>query len=272
MTSSKTPSKLLADSSRLTPGIHEMQLQGSTYFLAAPECEQVDQVIVLVHGVSRNVKGLIESFWPLIRKSRIALLAPRFDVSNYRDFQRLGRSGKGPRADLALIAMLSELKLMTGWPTDKVLMFGHSAGAQFVQRFLFAHPNRVIKAALSAAGCYTFPVNRNYPAGIQISSELPGVHFEPQRFLRIPTAVFIGLEDTLRDESLNRSRRVDKQQGTTRLERARRWVQAMQKASAKHGLKRTCELFEITGVCHDYPKAVSSAQLNQWVFVWLQSL
>jgi len=246
-------------------------MQEQSYYLAVPECRTTDQVIVLVHGTSRNVQPLLESFWPLVRKRGIALLAPLFGESNYKDFQRLGRSGKGPRADLAINAMLAEVGSLTGWHAGKAFFFGHSAGAQFVQRYMFAHPQKVLKAALSAAGWYTFPVQRDYPAGIRGTADLPGVHFEPQRFLQIPTAAYIGLEDTLRDESLNCSRRIDRLQGANRLERARNWVRAMQKAARKHDLKPKAELFEIGGICHDYKKAVSSGQINQRVLAWFLS-
>jgi pimeloyl-ACP methyl ester carboxylesterase len=34
---------------------------------------------------------------------------------------------------------------------------GHSGGAQFVQRYALAHPERVAASVLSSAGWYTFP-------------------------------------------------------------------------------------------------------------------
>jgi len=258
----------------LAGGIHELQLRGrkeQRYCLAIPEDGQVDQVIVLVHGISRKNRWLIESFWPLVRERNIALVAPLFSEAKHKDFQRLGRSGKGPRADLAMDAILAEVSKLTGWQQGKAYFFGHSAGAQYVQRYMFAHPQKVIRAALSAAGCYTFPRNDNYPLGIREADDLPGVHFEPLRFLRIPTAVFIGLEDTVRDESLNCSRRVDRLQGKNRLERARNWVQAMHIASCQYFLKPTTELFEIAGISHDYAEAVKSRELNQRALAWLLS-
>ncbi len=258
----------------LAGGVHKIRLRGmrkQRYYLAVPECRQTDHVIVLVHGISRNVQWLIESFWPLVRERRIALVAPLFTESSHKDFQRLGRSGQGPRADLAVNAILAEVSGLTGWSASKAFFFGHSGGAQFVQRYLFAHPQRVIRAALSAAGWYTFPVDNKYPFGIRETTDLPGVHFEPQRFLRIPTAVFIGLEDTVRDESLNCSRRIDQLQGANRLERARNWVDAMEQASHSHGLAPCVKLIEVPGVSHDYAKAVKAGQLNQQAFAWLLS-
>ena len=241
------------------------------YYLAIPDGGHVKQGIVLVHGISRNVKPLLESFWPLVRHLGIALLAPLFSESVYKDFQRLGRVGRGPRADIALNSMLAEAASVSRWRLDKAFYFGHSAGAQFVQRFMIAHPQQVKKAALSAAGWYTFPVETDYPAGIRRVACLPDVAFEPRRFLRVPTAVFIGLEDTLRDKSLNRSRKIDRQQGRNRLERARKWVSAMQNAAHLHAMAPLTELFEIAGISHDYSTAVESAGLSQQVLAWFLS-
>jgi len=258
----------------LAAGIHEIRLRGmqkQRYYVAVPEARQIDHVVVLVHGISRNAQWLIESFWPYVREHRIALVAPLFAESTHKDFQRLGRTGKGPRADLALDAILAEVSELTDWNERKAFFFGHSAGAQFVQRYMFAHPQRVIRAVLSAAGCYTFPIDRNYPSGIRKATGLPGVRFEPQRFLRVPTAVFVGLEDTVRDGSLNCSHKVDQLQGINRLQRARNWVQAMQKAATEYDLKPVVELIEISGVSHDYTRAVKSGELNRRALTWLLS-
>ncbi len=255
-------------------GIQEMRLENlpqQCYYLSGPDGKDSGRVLVLIHGISRNVKMFIESVCPLVQGKGVTLVAPLFEKNRCRDYQRLGRNGKGPRSDLALDAILSEVSQLTGWTGRKAFFYGHSAGAQFVQRYLFAHPQRVERAALSAAGWYTFPDNHDYPFGIRSTPDLPGIDFEPRRFLRVPAAVFIGLEDTLRDEALNVSRRVDRVQGRNRLERARSWVAAMQKAAHNHGLPSRTELFEIGGVGHDYNEAIEVGQLNQHVLKWLFS-
>ncbi len=268
------PSDSRTNGSSMKAGISKMKLGGMSklhYYLAVPESGKVDEVVVLVHGISRNIQWLVESFWPLARNRRVALVAPLFAESTFRDFQRLGRNGRGPRADLAIQAILAEVRETTGWHKSRAFFFGHSAGAQFVQRYMFAHPQRVARAALSAAGCYTFPVDRSYPAGIGSATSLPGIHFEPARFLRVPTAVFVGQEDTTRDGSLNCSRKVDSLQGTNRLQRARNWVRAMATAGREQGLEPQVELFELPGISHDYAQAVKSGQLNQKALAWLLS-
>jgi len=255
------------------PGIRELRLGNlpeQKYYMALPGAAAENcRVLVLVHGISRNVRLLVESIWPLLRDKSVILVAPLFEETRCSDYQRLGRSGKGPRADLTLQCILNDVRRLTGWAGRKVLFFGHSAGAQFAQRFLFAYPQSVERAALSCAGCYTFPTNVPYPRGIRPTPLLPGVRFEPLRFLRVPTAVFVGLEDTIRDETLNRSRKIDSQQGLNRLERARRWVTAMKSASDDLGLSAEIDLFEIPGMGHDYCQAIQLGRLNESVVNWL---
>lgn len=253
-------------------GIRKLRLDNlnaQRYYLARPNGLKAEQVLVLVHGISRHARQFIETVYPLVRNTGITLVAPLFEKGRCSDFQRLGRSGKGPRSDLALNAILSEVRRLTGWTGRKAFFYGHSAGAQFVQRYLFAHPQRVARAALSAAGWYTLPGRHAYPLGIRPSTQLPGLGFEPSRFLRVPAAVFVGLEDTLRDEALNVSWRIDRWQGTNRLERARNWVQAMHEAALKHGLPPRTELFELAGVGHDHRQAVEAGRLNHRVLEWL---
>lgn len=239
------------------------------YYLARPDGRDSGRVLVLVHGISRNAKMFIESIGSLVQGMGVTLVAPVFEKSRCKDYQRLGRNGHGPRSDLALEAILSEVNQLSGRSGGKAWFYGHSAGAQFVQRYLFAHPQRVERAALSAAGWYTFPHDLDYPFGICPTPDLPGIDFEPARFLRVPTAVFIGLEDTSRDEALNVSRRVDRAQGRTRLERARNWVSAMQTAARERALPTRTELFEVESMGHDHATAIEVAHLNQRVLQWL---
>ena len=116
------------------------------YYLARPDGKDSGRVLVLVHGISRNVKMFIESVCPLVQGMGVTLVAPVFEKNRCKGYQRLGRNGEGPRADLTVDAILSEVSQLTGWSGGKAYFYGHSAGAQFVQRYLFAHPQRVQRA------------------------------------------------------------------------------------------------------------------------------
>ena len=129
--------------------------------------------------------------------------------------------------------VLMETRQITGARSGRILLFGYSGGGQFGHRYMMAHPDAVERLVVGAAGWYTFPdPTREYPLGVKASASLPGVTFFSARFLMVPTCVLVGEADTARDADFNQDAEVDAQQGTTRLERGRRWVAAMSAAAA----------------------------------------
>ena len=227
-------------------------------------------VFVAVHGISRNFEEHTTLFAPYAETYEVVLVAPSFTREEHTGYQRLGAEGRGRRADLALNAILEEVETLTGAEAGKVYLFGFSGGAQFAHRYAMAHPDRVARAALGAAGWYTFPDSGTpYPYGLGPSTELPGLTFEPEKFLRIPIAVFVGEEDTGGGESLRRNPDVDRQQGVTRRERAKTWVAAMRRAAEARGLEPlvTCE--QVAGIGHSFRQFMQEGGLGDRVFAAL---
>ncbi len=226
-------------------------------------------VFVAVHGISRNVEEHARLFAPYAETFGVVLVAPRFTREGNAGYQRLGLEGLGRRADLALDAILADVEASTGADVEKLYLFGFSGGAQFVHRYTLAHPDRVARAVVGAAGWYTFPDSVTpYPYGLGPSTELPGLRFQPDEFLRVPIAVFVGVEDTA-GESLRRNPDVDRQQGATRRERALNWVAAMRRAADARGLEPrvTCEL--VPGIGHSFRQFMQEGGLGDKVFAAL---
>lgn len=225
----------------------------SEYLAYLPTTGAADTpVLVSVHGISRNswIKQA-EVLVPTCERHGVTLLAPGFNAQQYADYQRLGRTGRGRRADLFLHHCLAELNIMTGVDTTHIRLFGHSGGAQFTHRYLMAYPHRVDSAVVSAAGWYTFPdPTQKFPYGIRPASSLPGLSFNPEIYLKVPVMVLVGTEDTEQSEDLFSSERLNKQQGITRIDRARNWVAAMQAQARAHGMQSLVSLVELTGISH----------------------
>lgn len=215
-------------------------------------------VLVAVHGISRNAAEQVRVFAPGAERSGLLVLAPSFPEHRFPDYQRLGRRGRGPRADLALDRLLWALR-RTGLASDELFLFGYSGGGQFAHRFALAHPERVRAVAVAAAGWYTFPEPGGvYPQGLRVDGDLPGVRLRPRAFLRVPTLVAVGDADRCRDNSLRRSRSVDRRQGRHRADRARRWVRAMRRAAAARGLSSRIELVMLPGVGHSFGECAAA--------------
>lgn len=248
--------------SRSDPGRH--------YFVHVPSAGGHNApVFVAIHGISRNVDEHATLFSTFCEQLGVVLIAPHFASEQSKDYQRLGRDGRGPRADLALDAVLEETGVLTGAATDRFYLFGFSGGAQFAHRYAMAHPNRVIRAVIAAAGWYTFPDrHERFPYGIRRSRELPDLRFDPEEFLRVPMRVIVGDQD-ITDVDLRRTARVDRQQGETRLDRARNWVEAMRVAAHSYQLDPQVTLEIIPGADHVFANLMHHHGLGERVFAAL---
>jgi pimeloyl-ACP methyl ester carboxylesterase len=209
-------------------------------------------VIVAVHGVSRNAHEQAVVFSSLCDARGAVLLVPIFTPDQHKDYQRLGRRGRGSRVDLLLHRFLSEVALLSGADVTRIRLFGFSGGAQFAHRYLMAHPHRVARAVVAASGWYTFPDRtKRYPHGLRVHRALEGVHFSPEQFLRVPVKVLVGDRD-VGSANLRNDPRLESEQGANRLERAERWVAAMRAAASAYGLRRRVSLTRVPGIDHSF--------------------
>lgn len=241
------------------------------YFAYVPKRGGVGAPLLLcVHGISRNAAVHGHAFATLAEQYGVVLAVPLFAAPPFTDYQRLGRRKEGARADLALRRLVKDVGYHTGALSDRVHLFGHSGGAQFVHRFAMAWPGEVAAAVVSSAGWYTLPdASAPYPYGLRVGDELPGVRFDPAAFLRLRWLAVVGERDLMRSDALRRTRRVDTEQGRTRVERARIWTHAMNRAASKHGLPPPVSLVEIPGVGHSFEDHLNRGGLAERVFEFL---
>ncbi len=221
------------------------------FTLHASPAARGGRCLVAVHGISRNDAEIAEEFAPLADRYDSVLVVPRFDAHAFPDYQRLGR--RGPAADRALQRLLDRLIAQGTIAPGKVFLFGHSGGAQFVHRFAMAHPARVARYVASAAGWYTLPdPELAFPFGIGACAERPDLAFRPEAFLAVPGQVLVGARDVRTGPSLRRSGTLDAAQGTTRLQRARHFVAAMEQAAAARGMAAPLRLATVADAAHRF--------------------
>ncbi|MGH2570568.1 MAG: hypothetical protein ACRDGR_05040 [bacterium] len=229
-------------------------------------------LFVTVHGIARNAAAQASLFAPYAEAAGAVLVAPTFAADRFPDYQRLGRAGRGARADEVLQSIVEEVAWLTGAASAQIYLFGHSGGAQFAHRYTMAYPDRVARIALSSAGWYTFPTpKRRFPYGIRPTADLPGVRLDPERFLGVPIAVLVGEEDGT-DDNLRHTARLDEEQGATRVERAHRWVAAMQEAAATYRLPSKVTIEKVAGNDHSFEQFMKRGQLGDRVFETLFDL
>ncbi|OIQ85182.1 hypothetical protein GALL_329740 [mine drainage metagenome] len=238
-------------------------------FQLAPRADAGAGLLVAVHGVRRNAAEQWDAFAEQARQAPCHLLVPCFDEKSYPDYQRLGRPERGQRADLHLIALVARLADQHGFDPADLRLFGHSGGAQFVHRFVMAHPELVHRYALSAAGWYTFPDDTlDYPLGTHhLPARFP--RFDPQRYLRVPGRVFVGEREHAQSPLLRRGDAVDTAQGCDRRDRARRWVGAMREAARTHAMPPVLDLVELPDAAHSFRAMVKRTALAARVIDYL---
>jgi hypothetical protein len=128
------------------------------------------------------------------------------------------------------------------------------------------HPHRVSAATVASAGWYTYPdPKKRYPYGIRPSYDLPNTCLDPEEFLRVPIAVVVGEHDDT-NENLRRNKRVDRQQGVTRIERARNWVAAMRAAAEACCLEPLVSFEELKDSGHSFAACMRLGGLGEKTF------
>jgi pimeloyl-ACP methyl ester carboxylesterase len=226
--------------------------------------------LVAVHGIQRRGELQAHRFAPYVEGIGGLLVAPSFDRARFPDYQRLGRHGKGERSDLALRRILEDVGGRTGGSYRKTVLFGYSGGGQFVHRYAMAYPRGVAAMAIAAPGWFTYPdPGIPFPEGIGPTALLPDLRFDPARFLKIPTLVLVGENDTARDASLNRRRRIDRLQGKNRIARARRWTEAMSAAADAYGHSTPYGFRLLHGCGHSFSACMETGRMGGDVIAFL---
>ena len=234
-----------------------------SYLMRLSPAPDPTRVLVVVHGIARRASSMLASFENAADKYNYTLIAPIFNDRTYGDYQRLGRVGRGARADVALQAILADAKQWLGL-NKPVHLFGFSGGAQFAHRFIYAHPTQMASVTLAAAGWYTSPESKkHFPYGIGRSEKLLDLRFDSERLVRTPSMVMIGANDVNRDGSVRETPWLNRTQGNTRLARAE-WFHSRLVSLARHHNYSTSHRFYILpDTAHDFGAAVIHGGLDK---------
>lgn len=226
--------------------------------------------LVAVHGINRDAREQVALLREVAARTGVSLVAPLYDEQNFPRYQRLGVGGGERRADLALLGILADVEARFGAATPFNL-FGFSGGAQFAHRFALAHPQRVRRLVVAAAGWYTMPApERAYPYGTRTRSERHEPVLQLERFLQIPTLVLVGSRDCERDRALRKRKHLDRDQGRHRLARAQTWVAALRESARSHGAPAgNFRLDLLDEIGHSFADAVCNGELDGKTFDFL---
>ncbi len=215
---------------------------------------EIRGVLIAVHGNTRQATLHALRFADHAEAAQLLLIAPLFTRSDYPRFQRLGDNATDD-LNTSLLTLLREL----GLPFRSWLWFGHSAGAQFVHRYIYQHPEHVRRAVLSAAGWYTLPDETvDFPYGLHALANRADL----KCVLQVPQRVLVGDHDVLTGDALRRTRELDLQQGRDRVERAQTYVEAMRALARANGVSPAVSLRVLKGAGHDFDTNIRRARLG----------
>lgn len=244
------------------------QAHGLDYFLyCPPNTSPVSPLLVSIHGHTRNVAEHAFRLAPIAREHNAVLVVPHFSRKRFPHFNYLQPDANGIFPGDALDTVLTDAKLRLGMASNEVFLFGYSAGAQFGHRYLMLSGKRISRAALFAPGWFTWPITElAFPQGLGPSDALHGRNIKVKNLGKTDICVFVGKNDIRRDRSLNTKPKIDRIQGKSRLERAERWVPAVNKKLPE---THQIQLNVLNGVGHDFKNNIVKNHIDQSVFNWL---
>ncbi len=220
--------------------------------------------LVALHGISRNAAEMVEAFSEVAELAGRIVIVPHFTAQNWPVYQRITRRA---RPDRALLAMLATLRTMAPELREPVDLFGFSGGAQLAHRFAMLYPERIGKLQLGAAGWYTLPDDSaSYPYGLCSAegTERPWsrrMRSGLGRFLEREITVYVGQNDTLREDSLRVNAALDAQQGPHRVARAQNYVACIRRQQEQRGLPVTARLVELPSCDHSFRTCATRGDL-----------
>jgi pimeloyl-ACP methyl ester carboxylesterase len=203
--------------------------------------DQPVQVLIALHGMGGNGRDFGGALAAQADAHGWLIVAPTIRYGDWTNPDQIVHE------DPSLVAWLSDyvrhLADRTGFAVQpRVLLFGHSRGAQLALRFTEIHPDEVAGVAAASAGTYTLPLAMDtrtgevlqFPFGVADLAQADGGQaFDAQTFDAVPIWIGVGGGDT-NDADVPDA--WDQYIGTDRLDRARAFSQALQNSGANVSL------------------------------------
>jgi pimeloyl-ACP methyl ester carboxylesterase len=200
------------------------------------------QVLIALHGMGGNGADFGSALASQADAHGWLIVAPTFNYGDWTDPAQITRE------DPALVAWLSDyvhhLADRTGYAVQpRVLVFGHSRGAQLALHFTEIHPEQVVAVSAASAGTYTLPFSRDaqsgqalqFPFGVaDLASTDGGQAFDPTSFNTVPVWIGVGGAD---NNAADVPAAWDPFIGTDRLHRAQSFTQALENLGADVSLQ-----------------------------------
>jgi poly(3-hydroxybutyrate) depolymerase len=160
-------------------------------------------VLFVMHGVQRDADRYLREWAPVARAYGAVLVVPEFSRANFPGSAgyNLGNTFADNGAPIdrarwsysAIEPIFDAVVAREGLTATRYLLFGHSAGAQFVHRFVMLGAGARLQRAVSAnAGWYTYPDQATaWPYGLREGPSGP----QPAAMFGAPLYLVLGDQD-----------------------------------------------------------------------------
>ena len=228
-------------------------------------------ILLVMHGVKRNADLYRDNWIGLAEKHRLLIVAPEFSNADFPSSwgYNLGNvATRGPDGTLApnpksvwsfpiIDRVFDKVRQITGSKRTTFALFGHSAGAQFVHRYMTFTGGAKVELAIAAnAGWYTLPdSNEPFPYGLgqtHLSVE------QVKTLLGGKLVILLGDEDTVQDQHFRMTPEA-MHQGSTRFDRGKNYFAAGRRKAATLDTPFNWRLVLVPGVGHDNAKMAEAA-------------
>ncbi len=201
-----------------------------TFIFVPKSLSPKTKFIVVMHGMTRTALKYIESWEKWSGKNDYIVIAPLFDTKDWKGAAKYNNGniitsdGKKVRQKKWTYQIVDDMHDLVakgfGLSNDYYDLFGHSAGGQFVHRFMLFIPDAKVRVALAAnPGWYTLPdLEQGFPYGLK-HEKLSFSNADLINWTNKNIMILRGTDDILRTDNLQKGPEADAQ-GQNRYERA----------------------------------------------------
>lgn len=229
------------------------------YYIPASGDQRTMPIIFVFQGGDRNYTYLLKAWEKEAEKKKFMVFIPQFDLKAYPlcDYQEIGvMNGKhtrhNPKVGLTPVLidkMFEYIKQHTPTQRTHYDIYGHSAGGQFVQRFMLFHDSPYVdRAIIGSPGWYTFPDSSlNFPYGVK---NIPYINRESiRKYLNKNIVLQLALGDTVRESFLRKTPEAELQ-GRNRYKRGLNFYRYIQETAHRNQWPCRWRKVEVSGVGH----------------------
>ncbi len=226
-------------------------------------------IAFVLHGIKRNAKKYLKYWKDFADRTGCLIVAPEFKETYFKGSQSYNcgnvfnrRKELNATTDWTFVAIdkiFESLKKANGLSCQHFFLYGHSAGAQFVHRYIWFMENTKCGLAIAAnSGFYTFPdVQNSYPYGFK---NLPSCFKKLENSFKKNLIILLGDQDIdTQHKYLNRSKRA-MIQGINRFERGKRFFNTCEAESLKRNSKFYWKKIIVPGAGHSNKLMMKAAE------------